>query len=375
MTTAAFAEATTLTGINVTSFSDVTTNDWFYNDVVYAAQHGILSGTTTPVNGVGTFAPNREITRAEFLKVAVYAVSDVSQIPDSPKGTEWWTGVYNYALEEGIIKDAEMARDIMNKPITRQEMSLILVRCLEQKGETATSLVPKERIPDLGTAGTYYQPYIRQAYSMGMLVGNNKGEFKPSDSTTRAQAATVVRRILEPSVRAEVDFSTPTQVDQTQGAITITEYAKTERRLAKAGDTVVKADGTKVVLKVGPNGILGEGQGVAPDAGIQVRLKGVIAWTVEPNGTRFGHDIGKDSTGDSVMNQYYMINNYTGEGHWQKEWQKLTQQPTVKGSFNYELSKDKNWVWLSDMQEWMGLVGQSLSSEGIQLINQANGIK
>ncbi|MFA5523141.1 MAG: hypothetical protein WDA24_02180 [Tissierellales bacterium] len=81
---------------------------------------------------------------------------------------------------------------------------------------------------------------------MGLLSGtDDKGTFAPKVTAKRGEAAAVVRRMIEPSARASVYFSTPAPViDQTQGAITITEYQKSERRLAKAGDIVVKADGT-----------------------------------------------------------------------------------------------------------------------------------
>ena len=53
------------------------------------------------------------------------------------------------------------------------------------------------------------------------------------------------------------DTISEAQEEQQAGAITIKEGQATSRP-AKAGDTYVKADGTKVVLKVGPNGVLGE---------------------------------------------------------------------------------------------------------------------
>ena len=53
------------------------------------------------------------------------------------------------------------------------------------------------------------------------------------------------------------DTISEAQEEQQAGAITIKEGQQSSRP-AKAGDTYVKADGTKVVLKVGPHGVLSE---------------------------------------------------------------------------------------------------------------------
>lgn len=76
----------------------------------------------------------------------------------------------------------------------------------------------------------------------------------------------------------------------------------------KPGDTVIKADGTKVVLKVGPAGVLGEGQGVDYYSGITFS-----------NGNVFKDgSLGTTSMGTS--GQTYLVDPRTGEGHFALEW-------------------------------------------------------
>ena len=60
----------------------------------------------------------------------------------------------------------------------------------------------------------------------------------------------------------------PSELANTDGAITIYEGQPRDNRLAREGDTFVKADGTEIVLAIGPHGVLGKGQGVAPDVGL-----------------------------------------------------------------------------------------------------------
>ena len=152
--------------------------------------------------------------------------------------------------------------------------------------------------------------------------------------------------------------------------ITIHEGEVSQRRFAREGDTVIKADGTQVVLKNGPHGVLGEGQGVAPDLGLETPTGGnrrVEAYKVFSGLTDF-----KDSTGKSVVNAHYYVNKLTGEGHWGSEWMAMTSEPTTEGTFEYQLSEDKNWIWLYG--SWADMSVQEPTEADLQTIRDANGL-
>ncbi len=164
--------------------------------------------------------------------------------------------------------------------------------------------------------------------------------------------------------------SEPSEPTNTDEPITIHEGEISQRRFAREGDTVIKADGTAVVLAVGPHGILGEGQGVAPDLGLEVPTGGnrrVEAYKVFSGLTDF-----KESTGKSVINQIYYINKITGEGHWGSEWMAMTSEPTTEGTFEYQLSGDKNWIWMDS--EWIQMYVQEPTETDVQTIRDANGL-
>ncbi|MBE7041277.1 MAG: S-layer homology domain-containing protein [Ruminococcaceae bacterium] len=81
----------------------------------------------------GTFKPDKTISRSEFLAIAIR-----SCYPDytpAQAGDTWWAGEYNKAIEKGIISETEMPRSEMDVPIRREEMTMIMVRCAEGKGE------------------------------------------------------------------------------------------------------------------------------------------------------------------------------------------------------------------------------------------------
>ncbi len=196
---------------------------------------------------------------------------------------------------------------------------------------------------------------------------NDSTYFKLRDVADAVGGFTVgfVNNTITISTQAE-----PSETASTDEPITIHEGEISQRRFAREGDTVIKADGTAVVLKKGAHGILGEGQGVAPDLGLEVPTGGnrrVEAYKVFSGLTDF-----KESTGKSVVNAHYYVNKVTGEGHWDTEWKAMTSEPTTEGTFEYQLSEDKNWIWVDS--EWIQMYVQEPTETEVQTIRDANGL-
>ncbi|MBE7050162.1 MAG: S-layer homology domain-containing protein [Ruminococcaceae bacterium] len=352
------------------NFSDVKQSDWYYDTVTEMTDKGLFKG-----KGNNMFCPNDTMTKAEFITVVMrilYPDTDFT----SKEGQPWWQSAYDMALA-GLITKSEFPVSEIEQTISRQEMALVSSKALMMRGETffITEDLHK-KIPDYNQVGKEYTMYVEMAYSMGILCGvDSSGTFAPLQTLTRAEAATVLYRIVEPSVREKKDFSAPVVVkpNDTQGAITIKEGEKSERRFAKEGDIVIKADGTQVTLKKGAHGILGEGQGVAPDLGVinegfTVTAKNITGYSYA-GGSGF-----YDSTGFVIKNQNYFINELTGEGHWSVEWEVMTSAPKTSGTFDFQLSSDKNWIWNADTGEWSCAYIQNFSDSVIQIVNQANGL-
>lgn len=342
----------------IKSFSDVPSYHWAGNPIAHMVELGMFTGTTKPdANGVGTFSPDATMTRAQFVTVVTrYLYRDeLAAIADAHKNSGlWYSANYEAAVNNGLITASEFTQADMNKPMTRQEMAMVLVRATEALGQYPSQLISSLRIADYNDIGSYYKNYVQKCYSMGMLCGvDDRGTFKPEGTLTRAQAATVLYRLVDPEKRQKVDFTVPVQTDQEP--MTIYEGKETSRP-AREGDVFVKADGTEITLKIGPNGILGEGQGVAPDK----NLKGQSAWWT---GARINFSVDKDgnwtdSTGFTLQNAEYLINPYTGEGHWHREWNALKKaypKPKTKGAYDKQLSSDplKMYFWDEVWSWWI----------------------
>lgn len=335
------------------TFRDIPTTHWAHSSISAMTAKGLFGGKVVYDDNTALFAPDDTMTRAEFTVVVVRALYK-SDLDAMPSATPWWSNAYKVALDKGILQSNELENGTMEKGMSRQEMALVLVRAAEQKGESASQLVSTSKIADYSTVGTYYRDSVVKAYSMGMITGMGNGTFSPQGTMNRAQGAAVLNRLVDSSSRAKVDFSVPS--NPVSSSITIYEGQARSNRPAQAGDTFVKADGTKIVLQKDQYGIVGGGQGVAPDIGLYYNgnvCEDQGVFTYDNRAVSF-----TDSLGKELNNQTYMINRTTGTGHWGSEWQYLRGKiasPTSPGSKDGEVSKDAYhlYKWDSIMELWM----------------------
>ena len=261
------------------SFSDVPSDFWAHDAIMDMVSRGMFAGTKAPdANGVGEFNPNGTMTRAQFITVITrYLYADKLAGMAKAEGDPWYANNYIVAVQEGLIKKSDFSMDakVMNVGMSREEMAYVLVRAMEVMGESSGSTVSNSRIPDYNKIGTAYRSHVKIAYTKGLIVGTDAaGTFNPKGTLNRAQAATVIYRLIAPETRKPVDpngggitVSPDDGVNKGQVATGTTwvEGEKHDYTAVKAGATVVRADGTKVVLKetkVGNIYILGYGQGV-----------------------------------------------------------------------------------------------------------------
>ncbi len=341
------------------------TTNWAYEGINFVVSKGLMMGTSTT-----EFSPSRTMTRAEFITVMVRAMyPDVEQTTTS-SAANWWDKYVDRAIEEGLITPIKYTTAQLSDAMPRQEMAWMMMNYIDSVGTGAYSLVNTWQISDYSTIGNQYQSDVLKAYSLGLLAGkDDSGRFDPQGTMTRQEAAAVIMRMVDETKRLEVEVKTP---EVSQEAITIYEGQERDGRNAQAGDTFVKADGTQIILTVGPNGVVGEGQGVAPDIG----LKTTPGSLVEDQKKCVFYDTGYvDSTGLTINGQVYYVNAVTGEGHWAKEWSQINASgniPTTDGTFLGELSSDMNWYWADG--NWHNAATSNFTESGLNTILTANGL-
>jgi hypothetical protein len=199
------------------SFPDVREGDWYYSDVTALTELGILQGYED-----GLFHPGDVLTVGQFLKMVGCAIYP-EDIPEETGGviqmsggqkidkTHWASVYYCAALEKGLVLPGEFENSpqSLDACINRYKMSVILVRAAENilgEGQAAAENL-ENFIADYTGIPEKYLPFVSQAYAKGLLQGDAGRNFRGSKGLTRAEAAAVVMRLLDPQARPKVDFS------------------------------------------------------------------------------------------------------------------------------------------------------------------------
>ena len=130
-------------------FTDVSTGDWYYENVKSAYELGLMAGY-----GDGTFRPVGNITVAQTIAVAarIHAIATTGK-ETFVQGTPWYQVYVDYALANGIL---DQARTDYNTPITRALFSVILSKALPPEALEAINDVPEDAIPDVDAADSYH---------------------------------------------------------------------------------------------------------------------------------------------------------------------------------------------------------------------------
>ncbi len=206
-TTEAAAEATTAaviggndteTSISVISFTDVEEEFWAYDFIIGLATKGVINGYPD-----GTFKPQNNVTRADFLIMLLRSMG----VDTSNSGTGTFTDVESgayYANTCSIAKDMGIATgnpDGSFNPtgfITRQDMMILAKKAVEYKldGEIKGDSIVLDKFNDKAEISAYAVESLAAMVDAGIV--NGKGEdIAPKDNTTRAEAATIISKIME----------------------------------------------------------------------------------------------------------------------------------------------------------------------------------
>ena len=178
------------------SFKDVPKDAWYYEHVQYVANHP----RELMVGYAGNFGPLDNLTVEQFIKIAVAAAGKGVVVPSD----KYWGDVYvSIGIELGFVQPGEFTD--YKRPITRAEMARIIIRSLPMiTGEKDISYNENEirsRIADYDSIPVNLRDYVCKAYQLGILVGGTDGKFNPNGNLTRASAAAVIHKMLEPGLR------------------------------------------------------------------------------------------------------------------------------------------------------------------------------
>jgi len=176
---------------DVLRFNDIDDVAWAVDAINVLVANQIIAGY-----GDGTFRPNNNITREEFVKIIVGAINvyDASaecDFIDVPKDN--WSYRYIASMvNAGLINGISEYEFGLGQNITRQDMAVLAYRAAVYKNLTLAEKNATERFDDWDKIADYAIDSVSKLQTAGIINGMGNGNFVPEGLCTRAQAAKVV---------------------------------------------------------------------------------------------------------------------------------------------------------------------------------------
>ena len=177
-------------------FLDVSRTDWFYYDVRYVCENGLMNGTSR-----NRFSPYGTATRGMLVTI-LYRMENEPRCFGSAAFSDVKPGAYYekaviWASQNNIVSGYTDGTFRPDAPVTREQLASILYRYTRYRGQdvSAGETTSLTGYGDAQAVSNYALPAMRWACGAGILQGAN-GKLLPNGLATRAQLAAMLHRYL-----------------------------------------------------------------------------------------------------------------------------------------------------------------------------------
>ena len=230
---ATFLSAVTLISCSsalAADYSDVNQSAWYASYVNKISELNAFSGYED-----GTFRPDNQITQEEFIKTVVCLICGELNESNAPtvkntwnsKWSSWAIPYLDKAFELGLITEQDTMFKLAGIPCNRGEMAKVITRAVEylKEDSVADTSTYITKLKDYNRMKEEYKPYVLQAYAKGILSGYDDGTFRDDGLLTRAEASSVLVRLIDKKERVNSD---ETLYDYFGRKVTWTEPLRTD---------------------------------------------------------------------------------------------------------------------------------------------------
>ena len=168
-------------------FTD-TVNHWAADTIKRMGTLGYIDGM-----GDGTFRPDGTVTKGQFIKMVISAMG----LPVGSSTGHWSQAYVNTAEAANILSKYINVSSpaALDESISREEMASVVARAVEYKNGAVSN--PTSNFTDNAAISAWAVNDVSAASSMAIVTGFEDGSFRPGDDATRAQAATMLARLVD----------------------------------------------------------------------------------------------------------------------------------------------------------------------------------
>ena len=182
------------TGAN--PFTDVSEKDWFYGDVMFVYENGLMLGTSKTL-----FSPHGTATRGMMATIlwrmeGSPAPKGKNSFTDVEAG-KWYADAITWTAENGIFAGYGKDKFGPDDPITREQLAAIFYRYADYKGYDLTVKGNLDTFKDADKITDYAKTAMQWAVGSGLVKGKSGNLLDPQGTATRAEIAAMLHRFIE----------------------------------------------------------------------------------------------------------------------------------------------------------------------------------
>ena len=173
-------------------FLDIAPDAWYKDAVQYAYDNGLMTGVSA-----NEFAPEATTTRAMIVSILARLenVTNAESAGFADVGAdEWYATAVNWAASVGVVNGFEDNTFRPNAPITREQLTAMLMNYSAWKGEDVSARADLSGYSD--QPSTWAEETMSWAVAEGLISGVTADQLQPQASATRAQVAAILQRFL-----------------------------------------------------------------------------------------------------------------------------------------------------------------------------------
>ena len=183
-------------GTGANPFTDVSEKDWFYGDVMFVYENGLMLGTSKTL-----FSPYGTATRGMMATIlwrmeGSPAPKGKNSFTDVEAG-KWYADAITWTAENSIFAGYGKDKFGPDDSITREQLAAIFYRYAGYKGYDLTVKGNLDKFKDADKVTDYAKMAMQWAVSSGLVKGKSGNLLDPQGTATRAEIAAMLHRFIE----------------------------------------------------------------------------------------------------------------------------------------------------------------------------------
>ena len=176
-------------------FTDVRESDWFYEDVAFAYENGLFAGTSDTTFSPNASMTRAMLVTVLYRLEGQPAVNGRSGFSDV-QYNGYYEDAVTWAADNGIVNGTSTTTFSPNANVTREQMAAILYRYAQHKKYNTAASSDLNGFTDHASVSGYAAASLEWAVAE-KLVNGSAGKLMPTGNATRAQVAAILHRFVE----------------------------------------------------------------------------------------------------------------------------------------------------------------------------------